>query len=178
MPQDYPKRNSSRGKQQPAKRASALPAFLLGTLFGVVLTNLLPSLLEKAPSATATVQDVTETVKTEASELQFDFYTLLKKTEIIVPNDEPSNSDSQQPEDNFSYLLQAGSFKIAKDADSRRVKLLLLNLNANVERIDLGNGEKWHRVLVGPFTDSSSMAYARTKLSENQIDSLLLKRKL
>ena len=58
------------------------------------------------------------------------------------------------------------------------MKLLLLNLNAKVERIDLGNGEKWHRVLVGPFTDSSSMSYARTKLSENQIDSLLLKRKL
>ena len=86
MSQDYAKRNSSRGKQQPVKRASALPAFLLGTIFGVVLTNLLPSLMEKAPSASATVQDVTETVKTEASELQFDFYTLLKKTEIISTN--------------------------------------------------------------------------------------------
>ena len=62
-------------------------------------------------------------------------------------------SEDQQPEENFTYLLQAGSFKIANDAESRRVKLLLLNLNASVELIDLGNGEKWHRVLVGPFED-------------------------
>jgi len=177
MSQNYAKRNSGRGKQ-PAKRASALPAFILGTIFGAILTSLLPSLIDKAPTATAKVQDVTKTVKAEASELQFDFYTLLKKTEIIVPNNASEANDDEQPEDNFAYLLQAGSFKIANDAESRRVKLLLLNLNASVELIDLGNGEKWHRVLVGPFDDASSMAYARTKLSENQIDSLLLKRKI
>ena len=134
--------------------------------------------MEKAPTATATVQDVTETVKAEASDLQFDFYTLLKKTEIIVPNNTSEESEDEQPEENFTYLLQAGSFKIANDAESRRVKLLLLNLNASVELINLGNGEKWHRVLVGPFDDASSMTYARTKLAENQIDSLLLKRKI
>ena len=178
MSQNYAKRNSGRGKQQPAQRASKLPAFILGTAFGAILTSLLPSLMEKAPSATAKVQGVTETVKAEASELQFDSYTLLKKTEIIVPNNASEESQAQQPEENFTYLLQAGSFKIANDAESRRVKLLLLNLNASVELIDLGNGEKWHRVLVGPFEDPSSMAYARTKLSENQIDSLLLKRKI
>ena len=49
--------------------------------------------MEKAPTATAKVQDVTETVKAEASELQFDFYTLLKKTEIIVPNNTSEQSD-------------------------------------------------------------------------------------
>ena len=176
MSQNYAKRNSGRGKQQPAKRTSGLPAFILGTAFGAILTSLLPSLMEKAP--TATVQDVTETVKAEASDLQFDFYTLLKKTEIIVPNNTSEESEDEQPEENFTYLLQAGSFKIANDAESRRVKLLLLNLNASVELINLGNGEKWHRVLVGPFDDASSMTYARTKLAENQIDSLLLKRKI
>ncbi len=178
MSQNYAKRHSGRGKQQPAKRNSGLPAFILGTIFGAILASLLPGLMKKAPTATAKVQDVTETVKAEASELQFDFYTLLKKTEIIVPNNASEQSDDEPPEENFTYLLQAGSFKIANDAESRRVKLLLLNLNASVELIDLGNGEKWHRVLVGPFEDASSMAYARTKLSENQIDSLLLKRKI
>ena len=178
MSQNYAKRNSGRGKQQPAKRTSGLPAFILGTAFGAILTSLLPSLMEKAPTATATVQDVTETVKAEASDLQFDFYTLLKKTEIIVPNNTSEESEDEQPEENFTYLLQAGSFKIANDAESRRVKLLLLNLNASVELINLGNGEKWHRVLVGPFTDSSSLAYARGKLAENAIDIVLLKRKL
>jgi len=135
-------------------------------------------LLKTAPTATTAVKDVTETVKAEASELKFDFYTLLKNTEIIVPNDEPSNNQNIEPKENSSYLLQAGSFKNANDAEALRVKLLLLNLSANIETVNLGNGEKWHRVLVGPFTDSSSLAYARAKLAENAIDIVLLKRKL
>jgi len=178
MSQDYAKRNSTRGKQQPVKRSSPLPAFFIGTVFGVVLANMLPGLLEKAPDASAKVEDVSATVKASASDLKFDFYTLLKNTEIIVPNDQSSDAAQREPEENFSYLLQAGSFKLASDAEALRVKLLLLNLTAKVETVGLGSGEKWHRVLVGPFTDASSMAYARTKLSENEIDSLLLKRKL
>lgn len=140
--------------------------------------NFAPALLKSAPTATTAVQDVTETVRNEASELKFDFYTLLKNTEIIVPNNESSDSQNIEPEENFSYLLQAGSFKISSDAEALRVKLLLLNLSASVETVALSNGENWHRVLVGPFTDASSMAYARAKLAENAIDSLLLKRKL
>jgi cell division protein FtsN len=178
MPQDY-KRSSSRSAQkQSAKQSSPLPTFIVGMVVGALLMNFAPALLKTAPTATTAVQDVTETVKAEASELKFDFYTLLKNTEIIVPNDESADSQDIQPEENFSYLLQAGSFKNANDAEALRVKLLLLNLSASVETVNLGNGEKWHRVLVGPFTDSSSMAYARAKLAENAIDIVLLKRKL
>jgi cell division protein FtsN len=117
-------------------------------------------------------------VKAEASELKFDFYTLLKNTEIIVPNNQSSDSQDLEPEENYSYLLQAGSFRVAGDAEALRVKLLLLNLTASVETVGLKSGDKWHRVLVGPYTDTSSMAFARAKLAENAIDSLLLKRKL
>ena len=178
MSRDYANRNSSRAKQQPTKRSSPLPAFFCGTVFGVVISSILPGLMDKSPSTSAKIENVSETVKAEASELKFDFYTLLKNTEIIVPNNQSADADDQEPEENFTYLLQAGSFKLAADAEALRVKLLLLNLTAKVETVGLGSGEKWHRVLVGPFIDASSMAYARTKLSENAIDSLLLKRKL
>jgi cell division protein FtsN len=178
MPQEYKRSTSRSEKKQPAKQNSSLPTFIFGMVFGALLMNFAPALLKTAPTATTAVQDVTETVKAEASELKFDFYTLLKNTEIIVPSDESADSKNIQPEDNFSYLLQAGSFKNSNDAEALRVKLLLLNLSASVETVNLGNGEKWHRVLVGPFTDSSSMAYARAKLAENAIDIVLLKRKL
>ena len=178
MPQEYKRSSSRSAKKQPAKPNSSLPTFLFGMVFGALLMHFAPALLKTAPTATIAVEEVTETVKAEASELKFDFYTLLKKTEIIVPSDEPSETqDFSSDEDSF-YLLQAGSFKIASDAEALRVKLLLLNLSATVETVGIGGGEKWHRVLVGPFTDASSMAYARAKLAENAIDSLLLKRKL
>lgn len=178
MPQDYKRSSSRPAKKQSAKQGSSLPNFLFGMVFGALLMHFAPELLKTAPTATTAVKDVTETVKDEASELKFDFYTLLKNTEIIVPNDEPLDNQNIQPEENFFYLLQAGSFKNANDAEERRVKLLLLNLSASVETVNLGSGERWHRVLVGPYTDSSSMAYARTKLAENAIDIVLLKRKL
>ena len=178
MPQEY-KRSSGRStKKQPAKQNSSLPTFLFGMVFGALLMNFAPALLKTAPTATTAVEEVTESVKAEASELKFDFYTLLKKTEIIVPNDESTETQDVGNEEDSTYLLQAGSFKVASDAEAQRVKLLLLNLSATVETVGIGSGEKWHRVLVGPFTDASSMASARAKLSENAIDSLLLKRKL
>ena len=178
MPQDYNRSTSRSKKKHPSKQKSSLPTFLFGMVFGALLMNFAPALLKSAPTATTAVQDVTETVTTEAAELKFDFYTLLKKTEIIVPNDESSDSQNIKPEENYAFLLQAGSFKNSGDAEALRVKLLLLNLSASVETVNLGNGEKWHRVLVGPFTDSSSLAYARAKLAENAIDIVLLKRKL
>ena len=178
MPQDYKRSSNRPAKKQPAKQGSSLPTFLFGMVFGALLMNFAPALLKTAPTATTAVKDVTETVKEEASELKFDFYTLLKNTEIIVPSNESTDNQDIQPEEDFSYLLQAGSFKNANDAEALRVKLLLLNLSASVETVNLGNGEKWHRVLVGPYTDSSSMANARAKLAENAIDIVLLKRKL
>jgi len=178
MPQDYKRSSNRSAKKQPAKQGSSLPTFLFGMVFGALLMHFAPALLKTAPTATTAVQDVTETVKEEASELKFDFYTLLKNTEIIVPSNEPTDNQNIEPEENFSYLLQAGSFKNSSDAEALRVKLLLLNLSASVETVKIGNGEKWHRVLVGPYTDSSSMAYARAKLAENAIDIVLLKRKL
>jgi cell division protein FtsN len=178
MPQDYKRSSNRPAKTQPTKAGSSLPIFLIGMVFGALLMNFAPALLKTAPTATTAVQDVAETVKEEATELKFDFYTLLKNTEIIVPGNEPTDNQDIQPQENFFYLLQAGSFKNSNDAEALRVKLLLLNLNATVETVNLGNGEKWHRVLVGPYTDSSSMAIARAKLDENAIDIVLLQRKL
>ena len=84
--------------------------------------------------------------------------------------------DSQKK--TYSYLLQAGSFKYVKDAENLRVELLLLNLDAAIEAVTLGSGEVWQRVLVGPFSNMSKVAAARTKLAQNRIDSLLLKREI
>ena len=72
--------------------------------------------------------------------------------------------------------MQAGSFKNVQDAENFKVQLLLLNLPAESERVTSKNGDIWHRVLVGPFVNTSKMASARAKLAQNEINSLLLKR--
>jgi len=110
------------------------------------------------------------------SDLTFTFYNELKNAEIAVSDERLDAGVS--PQKSYSYLLQAGSFKYVKDAENLRVQLLLLNLDAAIEAVTLGSGEVWQRVLVGPFSDMSKVAAARTKLAQNRIDSLLLKREI
>lgn len=105
---------------------------------------------------------------------RFDFYTLLPEREIIVP--EEQSRPLPEPKDPVSYILQAGSFKRAEDAERRRAELALLGLEARVEAVN-ANGDTWHRVQVGPFDNRSKLAKARNTLVSNGIDTLLIKKK-
>lgn len=76
-------------------------------------------------------------------------------------------------EDQVRYLLQAGSFQDRQDAENRRVKVLLLNMEANVVP-GVVSGRTWYRVQVGPFAGRDMAEAARDALSENNIDSIPL----
>jgi len=76
------------------------------------------------------------------------------------------------------YVLQAGSFKNGNDADSVRASLLLLNMQANIETVPAGNNQTWHRVLVGPFSNTTELSQAKAILTRNGIDSIQLKRRM
>ena len=185
MTQDYAKKNgkkktpakSRNGRHQPTRsRAPGWVWMLAGVLLGILIMVMNDYRQSVDPNETegATVAEQPDT----KYKPRFDFYTLLKESEIIVPDDEPvANIQSPQAEDPYVYVMQTGSFKSAAEADSLRAQLLLLNLNASVEAVDITPGERWHRVLVGPLESRSMLASARSKLAENGIDSLLLKRK-
>lgn len=164
-------KNASRTKDQPA--ASGFRPFFLGTILGILLCLGVQSLLTLGSNP----QEIARNLPDAASNLTsvdqvrepvIDFYTRLREVEVMVP-DEELILDSP----NLIYLLQAGSFRNAADADSLRAQLILLNLNAEVSQFN-HNGEVWHRVIVGPFEDHSAMSSARTSLLENGIESLLL----
>jgi cell division protein FtsN len=107
---------------------------------------------------------------------RFDFYTLLPEQQVRVELEpEELASARSQATDNDQYLLQAGSFKQAADADRRRAELLLLGLDARVEEA-VGDNGRWFRVYVGPFETRSKMARARGLTAQQGIDTLLMKR--
>ena len=176
MAQNSSKNGSNRyARAQPSSEKSSRPAFMSGLVIGALIMYFFPLINESTRSDTAAA--VTDIVgKADLKELKFDFYTLLKETEILVPDGQDSGNTAE-PEQNAIYVLQAGSFKNARDAENLKVELLLMNLSAERESVKSKNGDIWHRVLVGPFTDTSKMASARAKLAENNIDSLKLKRK-
>ena len=176
MAQNSSKNGSNRyARAQPSSEKSSRPAFMAGLVIGALIMYFFPLINESSPSETAaTVNELVK--KADLKELKFDFYTLLKETEILVPDDQDS-ANATDPEIDAVYVLQAGSFKNIRDAENLKVELLLMNLLAESESVKSKNGDIWHRVLVGPFTDTSKMASARAKLAENNIDSLKLKRK-
>lgn len=191
MTHDFAKKNKAdrrkneRRKKASPKQSSAIPGWvwlLTGIVAGVFISFLIflaDIAPEPAPNNNAGKKAATQKTKPKAEEetgTRFDFYTLLPEREVIVPTQREESS--QQPEQLFQYILQAGSFKHAEDADRLRAKLILLGLEVHVDPVKGRGGDTWHRVQVGPFTSRSKLSKARSTLINEGIETLLLKRKL
>lgn len=108
----------------------------------------------------------------EAVAPQFDFYTILPEKEVVVPDYEINTRTREErvgQAKKSSYIMQAGSFKEFKDADSLRAKLALMGIESRVEKAKIGN-VTWNRVKMGPYDRMTSVSSIRTRLRQNGID--------
>ena len=71
--------------------------------------------------------------------------------------------------------MQAASFPRREDADKLRAKLMMLNLPARTEQVEIAS-DIWFRVMVGPFESQIKAQRALTRLRENNLSALLHKR--
>ena len=105
-------------------------------------------------------------------EPRFDFYTILPEKEIVVPDYEIKTRVREERVGKAKaakYILQAGSFKDYKEADSLRAKLALMGIESRVEKAKVGN-VIWNRVKLGPYAKMSSVTTIKSRLKENGID--------
>jgi cell division protein FtsN len=118
---------------------------------------------------------------------KFDFYTLLPEREVIVPNDREAIKSTEKPKvvagqpqavtaETEQLFLQAGSFRVAQEAERRRAQIKALGLDAKVEEVT-ANTDTWYRVQAGPFTSREQLSKARDQLKAAGIESLLLRQK-
>jgi cell division protein FtsN len=137
---------------------------------------------QQTPPATATSASSTTTTPSaspsEAPAVTTTAPTTPAPTETPPPAAAPpavatATQASASSADMRQYLLQAGSFQDRQDAESRRARIILLNLNANVVP-GVVAGRTWQRVQVGPFNGRQNAEAARALLSENNIDSIPL----
>lgn len=125
----------------------------------------------------------------------FEFYRLLPEQEVAVPDDEPARTpeaggsvaESAEPLPSAGdaadapgagggqYLLQAGSFRSHGDADQLKASLALIGVEARIQRVELAGGETWHRVRIGPFSDQGEVNTVKRRLSENNVETILLR---
>ena len=146
---------------------------LTGLIIGLSAT-FLPTLNEQ--------KEVVELEAEDKSKLEpdakrtFDFYTLLPELEVVVDGNtaKKPTSNSATPTKTGSYVLQVGSFKNNKEADSLKAQLALMGVVTNIEIVDV-NGTKWHRVRVGPSQDLNKLESTQKRLRSEKIDSILLK---
>ncbi|MEP5763964.1 MAG: SPOR domain-containing protein [Halieaceae bacterium] len=181
--------NKSRKPAKTRKTANASPRsktsppsppwiwFLAGLLCGIFLSALMwlaaqqPEVLpEDRASLDSEQQD-----REEAPGPRFDFYTLLPEQSVDIDIDPSTIATARTNANSDQFLLQAGSFRQAADADRRRGELLLLGLEAHVEQAR-GDTGIWHRVYIGPFASRSKLAKARSLTAQQGIDTLLLRR--
>ncbi len=74
--------------------------------------------------------------------------------------------------DNGRYVLQVGSFRLYRDADKLKAKLLLKGYDVSIERFNI-ESVVWHRVQIGPYTSLSKAKRAQSSLEHDRMDCIL-----
>jgi len=179
-------RGASRGKQ-------GMPAWLWllgGILIGLGLAYYLwakglvpmPEIQQpqssKAEDTEAPIAEKASGTKPKVDKPRYDFFTVLPEMEVVVQDQELKDSSKTQSmapqQDAESYLLQVGSFRQAGDAEQMKARLALLGMSAKVQTVNV-NETTWHRVRIGPITGARAADELRSRLDNNNIDSLVLK---
>ncbi|MES9870136.1 MAG: SPOR domain-containing protein [Sedimenticola sp.] len=114
---------------------------------------------------------------------RFDFYTILPEMEVVVPEPEVERTvvTGSPPTiatrtDGGGYMLQMGSFRKHADADRLKASLALVGIEAEIQTVNVNGSDTFHRVRSGPY-GREQVNTLRTRLKENNINSLVIKLK-
>jgi len=108
---------------------------------------------------------------------RFDFYDMLPKFEVVIPEEEPDVKRDVVPRavvEPGEYVLQAGSFSRFEDADRRRAELALQGIESSIQRVAIDD-KTYHRVRIGPTRDLDALNQQRARLREANIDVLRIR---
>lgn len=116
------------------------------------------------PTATTESQPATKIAP------DYDFYKSL-------PSDKPASFPQKTPPSPVlaTYYLQAGAFLNAEDAEEMKARLALLGYEAGIHLMADAEAIQLHKVRVGPFESLDELNKTRARLTQNSIDTLLIK---
>ena len=189
MPKDFASRSRTAKRKpaprkKPAPRTSPVkqkpvlfhgPSFSSGALIGaaiVLAAAYAPDYLRQSDLAVNT-SDTAEQTPT----LRFEVPAVVARHRSTRRPDPLTACQSPQlPGEEVVYRVQAASFRKADDADQLRALLLLQNLPVEMSTSQV-KGQRWHRVVVGPFTRKLDAERARAKLREQDLPAILMRSK-
>lgn len=190
MVTDYKKQPGNRKGRPRGKDYRQRNAFFAGALTGCLL-SLLVFYFDPISRWVGSQREASEESRAQLPDNQastsrpkFEFYSILPEMEIPVGNpDDPAGDKSAVSGEPPSatpvnspgrYILQAGSFRSVADADRLKATLVLLGSDASIVPVNV-NGEVWHRVRIGPYTDLGQLNDIRSRLAESNIQVMLLR---
>jgi cell division protein FtsN len=106
---------------------------------------------------------------------QFDFYTILPEKEVVVPEYEIKTRTREEhvgKAKEANYILQVGSFKTFKEAETLKTKLASMGMESTIQKQKIGI-ISWYRVKMGPYTQMPSINTIRGRLRQNGIDVII-----
>jgi cell division protein FtsN len=194
MSRDY-KHTGTKKKRSKASNGPGWPLFLAGLAAGLCVALVvymqqhaplrLPGHPHPAPpaaSAPAQHQAAKAQKKRTAAAVtpkpHFDFYTILPEMEVKVPEGDlydKNGKEAAAAQGPGIFYLQVGSFRSFDEADRAKAKLALIGITADIQRVVMNSQDTWYRVRVGPFKDLKSSDATRRRLSENNMDFMVLR---
>ena len=121
--------------------------------------------------------DSSGTSATDAPAKSYDFYDMLPKFEGVVPEKEKDVKPDIRPVPETrrgNYVLQAGSYKNAADAERVRAQLALQGVEAKIQKVSV-DSDSWSRVRIGPLTNLDELNRLRQILRKADIDVLVIR---
>jgi cell division protein FtsN len=188
MTQDYKYRTSSKRGTRPAGAPvwrwvrAALVIGIFST-FLVFLRSQNPAedsaVVESVEQTPVKPMEKTQTVTAVPEKPRFEFYTILPKLEVEIPETEIKIRKHEEKRGKVGpgqYLLQVGSFRMYKDADRLKAKLAMLGIESIIETAKVKD-TIWNRVKLGPYRSLNAVERIRKKLRQNQIDAIVMSAK-
>jgi len=112
------------------------------------------------------------------AETRFDFYEMLPKFEVVVPEQDgrvpPAAAAAGTVQKPGAYVLQAGSFRNHADADRVRALIAMQGIESRIQKVTIDK-DTWHRVRIGPITDLRRLEETRSKLRQARIEALVIR---
>jgi cell division protein FtsN len=114
---------------------------------------------------------------TEDPPPKYDFYEMLPKFEVVVPEKERAvraDLPAAPVSSPGVYVLQAGSYRNQPEAERMSAKLAKQGIESTVQRVQV-DADVWHRVRIGPFHDLKTLNDTRASLRKADIDVIVVR---
>ncbi|MGH8496833.1 MAG: SPOR domain-containing protein [Gammaproteobacteria bacterium] len=180
---DYKGSRNSRRKRRGVENAPGWIWMLVGLAVGLAVA-LVVYVRDRpeapVPAITSPAYEAEEGVEEPAAEqpaTRFDFYEMLPKFEVVIPETEREVRPDTAPAPVSSpgaYVLQAGSFASYADADRRKAGLALQGIESTIQKVTI-DSKTYHRVRIGPVTDLDQLNDLRNRLREAEIEVLVIR---